>query len=582
MKRKILPLFILILTYSFAFSQVNITFQLNTETITPDPTGIFIAGGSGFGVPGDNQLTDPDGDGIYTITIQREQGFSSFYTFTNGNCGDFSCKENLATLPCGDPFNFNDRFLPPVMSDTTILACFGLCADDGSCTAVTDSVDITIELNAETLQSVDPTGLYIAGGEGFGIPGDNELTDPDGDGIYTTVIRKPVGFTSFYSYFNGACTDFQCKENIAGLPCANPGNFNDRFLPPVMADTTIRTCWETCNSDGSCTTIATDSIDITFELNTATITPDPGGIFIAGGGNFGDPGDNPMVDPDGDGIYTITVRQPVGFTSFYTFTNGNCPDYSCKENLTGLPCGDPNNFNDRNLPPVMSDTIVRACFGTCDSDGSCTIVTDSIDITFQLNTATIEPDPSGIFIAGGGNFGDPGDNPMVDPDGDGIYTITVRKAVGFSSFYTFTNGNCGDYSCKEDLEGLECGDPNNFNDRFLPPTLSDTTILACFGNCVSDGSCSATSTYGLTVDNTLFTLRPTIVNNFTNITFGEKAINQEKQIVLMSTRGQVLFTANLQNEYIYQLNTDNYPSGMYIISVRTRKNILSKKFLIQR
>jgi hypothetical protein len=99
---------------------------------------------------------------------------------------------------------------------------------------------------------------------------------------------------------------------------------------------------------------------------------------------------------------------------------------------------------------------------------------------------------------------------------------------------------------------------------------------------VSDGSCSATSTYGLTVDNTLFTLRPTIVNNFTNITFGEKAINQEKQIVLMSTRGQVLFTANLQNEYIYQLNTDNYPSGMYIISVRTRKNILSKKFLIQR
>ena len=57
----------------------------------------------------------------------------SYYTFLNGNCPDYSCKENLAGLPCGDPSNFNDRFLPAVMSDTTILVCFENCADDGSC-----------------------------------------------------------------------------------------------------------------------------------------------------------------------------------------------------------------------------------------------------------------------------------------------------------------------------------------------------------------------------------------------------------------------------------------------------------------
>jgi hypothetical protein len=322
-------------------------------------------------------------------------------------------------------------------------------------------------------------------------------------------------------------------------------------------------------------------VNITFELNTQTLSSiDPAGLFIAGGSGFGSPGDNQLTDPDGDGIYSITLEREEGFSSNYIFLNGNCPDYSCKENLGGLPCSDPANFNDRFIGSVMSDTTVLACFNTCDSDGSCTIVTDSIAITFELNTANITVDPGGVFLAGGGNFGVPGENPMVDPDGDGIYTITVTKPLGFQSYYTFTNGNCPDFSCKENLEGLSCADPNSFNDRFLSAVMSDSTVLACFGNCVSDGGCDPTSVRGLVIDQTLFTLYPSLVNDFTNITFSENTISEEKQVLVLNTLGQIVHSVNVQNENTLQLNTSDFSSGTYYLSVRSENKMLTKKFVV--
>ena len=189
-------------------------------------------------------------------------------------------------------------------------------------------------------------------------------------------------------------------------------------------------------------------VNITFEVNTATLgTVSSEGLFIAGGNGFGLPGDNRLSDLDGDGIYTITLQKEKGFSSFFIFLNGNCADWSCKEKLAGLPCSDPKNFDDRFLPPIMSDTTIKACFNTCDNDGSCTIITDSVDITFELNTSEIDVDPGGLFLAGGSGFGVAGDNPMIDPEDDGIYTVTVRRAKGFSSYYTFLK--IGRASCRE-------------------------------------------------------------------------------------------------------------------------------------
>jgi hypothetical protein len=325
-------------------------------------------------------------------------------------------------------------------------------------------------------------------------------------------------------------------------------------------------------------------VSITFEVNTQALgTVDPGGLFIAGGTGFGAPGDNALTDPDTDGIYTITVQRDPGFSSFYTLTNGNCPDYSCKENLAGKPCGDPMNFNDRFLPAVSADTTVRLCFGTCDSDGSCTIVTDSVNITFEVNTSALAMvDAGGIFLAGGGNFGNPGDNPMIDPDADGIYTITVRQPMGFASNYTFTNGNCPDFTCKENIEGLPCADANSFNDRFLPQVMSDTTIQACFGNCASDGTCNAVSIRDQGIDQTLFDLQPSLADKFTQLVFGEHALSLAKEIQVISLTGRVIQATTSTHQATYRINTAGYPAGLYYVKVQAQGKTFTRKFAVQR
>lgn len=448
-------------------------------------------------------------------------------------------------------------------------------------------VNITFELNTETIKNeIDPSGIFLAGGSGFGVAGDNPMLDPDGDGIYSITVQRPAGFESHYTFLNGNCPEWNCKENLLGLPCADPANFNDRFLQVGDSDSTILACFGTCDNDGTCT-IVTDSISITFELNTESIdTVASTGIFLAGGGNFGVAGDNPMADPDGDGIYTITVRRPVGFSSFYTFLNGNCPEWDCKEDLAGLSCADPGNFNDRFLPATTTDITIKACYGNCADDGTCegnVAVMDSINITFELNTASIDTiDPSGLFLAGGAGFGVAGDNPMTDSDGDGIYTLTVRKPEGFSSHYTFLNGNCPEWDCKEDLAGLSCADPGNFNDRFLPEAMADLTIKACFGTCDDDGSCDMViiGINDLETDQNLFTVQPTIVKHFTNINFGENFIHQEKQILLISSSGQIVYAANLMHENSYRINTSNYTNGLYSLSVITDASKFTKKLII--
>ena len=116
---------------------------------------------------------------------------------------------------------------------------------------------------------------------------------------------------------------------------------------------------------------ASDSHNVTFNVNMANEVVSPEGVFLAGGGNFGFPGDFPMSDEDGDEVWSITVQVPHGFTGHYTFTNGACQDWSCKENIVGQDCADPDNWNDRLLVNVTASTVVNTCFSQCTSDGTC-------------------------------------------------------------------------------------------------------------------------------------------------------------------------------------------------------------------
>ena len=64
---------------------------------------------------------------------------------------------------------------------------------------------------------------------------------------------------------------------------------------------------------------------------------------------------------------------------------------------------------------------------------------------------------------------------------------------GFTGHYTFTNGACQDWSCKEYIGGQDCADPSHWNDRLLENVTSSFTISTCFSQCTTDGTCAAIS-----------------------------------------------------------------------------------------
>ena len=92
------------------------------------------AGGGFLGGADALQLTDNDGDGIWEgVAVVTAGTGPNYYAFFNSpsNGGDWGTKEDLNGQSCGIVANYNDRVLPTITSDTTLLHCFGSCETDG-------------------------------------------------------------------------------------------------------------------------------------------------------------------------------------------------------------------------------------------------------------------------------------------------------------------------------------------------------------------------------------------------------------------------------------------------------------------
>ena len=130
MKKIFTLLFVLAGFFGYAQNDsIDVTFYLGTAHVGADANGVFIGGGTLFGGPTDNQMSDADGGGVFTFTKRIKKGESSYYTFLNGNCG-WGCKEQIAGQPCAVPSNYNDRFFPGAQNDTVITTSYEVCTTD--------------------------------------------------------------------------------------------------------------------------------------------------------------------------------------------------------------------------------------------------------------------------------------------------------------------------------------------------------------------------------------------------------------------------------------------------------------------
>ena len=132
--------------------------------------------------------------------------------------------------------------------------------------------------------------------------------------------------------------------------------------------------------------------NVTFNVHTDLITGSVSadGIYI-GGGFVGGNDALLLDDSDGDGVWSGSTSLPESGGHF-TILNGNCSDWSCKEDISGQPCADPGNYNDRNnlLGGFSQDTTLNLQFGSCDTPGT--------GIAQLDNKLSVFPNPSNGII----------------------------------------------------------------------------------------------------------------------------------------------------------------------------------------
>ncbi len=335
-----------------------------------------------------NPLSDADGDGIWTTTINLPPGKIE-YLFTYDNWAGFESFNGTDVCTTPVSAQFKNRVYNVSKEDVLNPVCFN------SCYACGNSVNLTWNLNMSQ-ETVSGDGVFLAGGAYFG-HGNFPMKDEDGDGTYSITLRREKGFTTHYTFINGICLpDWSCKENIAGQDCADPNNFNDRFLEPTFEDVTFNTCFAKCTTDGSCVGAEPQNVTFNVDMSKETVS---GGLFLAGGAiNGWNPTATEMTDTDGDKIYSVQVQLLPGLYE-YKYVNGS----QWESLASGLPCTitDPSGqFVNRLLILPQTDTILNAVFF-----GSCDLSTATDDEAFGPQGLTVYPSPAGEYIEiGTGNI----------------------------------------------------------------------------------------------------------------------------------------------------------------------------------
>ena len=113
-------------------TQHAVTFNVDTADIAVGDNGMYLGGGM-FGGSNAIAMSDADGDGIWSVTVDVPEGLSGYYAFYNSPIHhyDWGTKEDLTGLECGVETNYWDRLLDAVTAPTTIDYCFGTC--EASC-----------------------------------------------------------------------------------------------------------------------------------------------------------------------------------------------------------------------------------------------------------------------------------------------------------------------------------------------------------------------------------------------------------------------------------------------------------------
>lgn len=396
------------------------------------------------------------------------------------------------------------------------------------------------------------------------------------DGAPNWALKVPVGFTELNKWveltFDPALPSFEGPN----MPAA--GHIYNKIV--LFADfdltfTTDQTYYiddiEVCSSGG------VQTADVTFKLDMNQFGGTFTKAYVSGSFNSWSGDKDELLDPDGDKIYEKKLTLPVGLYE-YKFTLDNWAQqeqFSPTTACTNTTVDGSNVLTNRKLVLSNSTTVGPVCYNSCYGCG------DAVKITVNLGMGTSTPDPGGVYLAGGLDFGAPGGRfKMADADGDGVFSIQIERQRGYSTFYTFANGACPDYSCKENIAGQSCAVPSNFNDRSLSSVQQDTVINTCFSSCATNTACTS-GTNAPAFSNDWLVLRPSLATDAVQLGFATPVTGKVSIQVFDATGKVVLAETRSDVGEAYRMPISVLKNGLYVVLVQTAERAASGRFVKQ-
>ena len=449
---------LLLLSALFAWTaQGQTTFNVDMSCAPEGFTDVFVTGPWCGWCANDtyNTMTDPDGDGVYSVTVADLVGTVEYKYAING----FADQENLVNdmvdgASCAPVTDFSGYANRQIAADGTANDFYGTC--DGTCNdvPVAPAVDVTFQVDMSQYQGTYGT-VNINGGFNGWCGGCATMTDDDGDGVYSITIGLSPATYEYKFTLDGWTAQ---EEFTEGDACTSTiDGYTNRTLDVTEATTLDAVCYNSCDA---CPTESAPERAITFRVNMSEETTTPIGVFIAGNFQGWSAGSTAMTDDDGDDIWEYTAMIAEGEAVEYKFING--PNWGLDESVP-VACAVNGN---RGYTVGTEDAVLDAvCFASCTPCGDA-LPTEEVTFTVLTDNITVAAD--GMYLAGAMN-GWSGE-PMND-NGDGSWSLT--KSLEEATYeFKFQNGLDG-------WEELDCG-----GNRSLEVVLgAPIAYQGCFAQC---------------------------------------------------------------------------------------------------
>lgn len=217
------------------------------------------------------------------------------------------------------------------------------------------TVNVTLSVDLNFVSDLEPGGaVWFLEDSGWNEY--DEMTDGDGDGIYTYTIEQTTGttFTYRFSYQNGPdpINDY-VEENVPDQ-CSNDDGFRELLVPGT--DETLPVF-----AFGSCDDNPNLKVNITFQVDMSQET-NPNDVQVV----IKNPWIWTTLTDQGGGVWSASVEVDANNTYPYTFVNGGQDNWDEEESVPE-PC----NFGtptapERHIEVAEMDTIVElVSFGSC-------------------------------------------------------------------------------------------------------------------------------------------------------------------------------------------------------------------------